>query len=194
MADFGRASSTWKPARARNLSRNFFKGVQAAFGGAVSPDEKRLAVMVMKQITEISEKQIILIDLTRKNVEKIGEPNDYASVHWLPNGKELLLERIEPEKRMEALVRKTIWIMNLKGETREIAKGREAMALPGGRILFERDDNKWVTVDGKGKSEKRFCKRLPDRCGFPAVSPDGKQVLFVQFGDAGPLGTVTVDI
>jgi hypothetical protein len=170
-----------------------FAGAQMVFGGTVSPDEKRMAMMLMKELVEMSRKQIVVIDLAGKTAEKIGEPDDYASIQWLANGRELLLDRIEPEKRMDAPLRKTVWIVNLKGEARKVANGRESRALHDGRILLEREDKKWVTVDANGKSEKRFGNNLPERVGFPAVSPDGKRVLFVQFGDKGSVGLVVVD-
>lgn len=171
-----------------------FKGYHMSFGGSVSPDQKSVALLMMRDIGEIDRKQILTVNLADGTATKIGAPQDYTSVHWLPSGKEFLAGRMEWIADPHVPPPRSVCIIDLQGRVKKIADGDQPVPLPPNRILFQRKNGSWATMTSNGSSVRSFAPRLPENCGFPAVSPDGKKVLFIQFGDSAPLGRAMVDI
>jgi hypothetical protein len=171
-----------------------FADVQFTSGGSISSDKSKLVLLVMTNVIEMTNKQIVVIDLREGHLQKLGAVGDYGTCSWLSNGEEILLERMEREESMDVPLRHSVCVMNSKGEVRRLVDGGQAIVLPRNLILYQRPDKKWRTIRANGRSEKSFAPNIPDLCGFPAVSPDGRYVIFVAFDKSEPKGRVLVDL
>ncbi|MCC6124684.1 MAG: hypothetical protein IT426_06970 [Pirellulales bacterium] len=158
-------------------------------GGALSLDEKHLAVIqcgINNKYPSFSN-QVVLVDLASGEAKPLGKPLDGAFLSWIPDGSGLVLVSRE-SKRLDQPPEGTVCRMDIQGNITALLKGNMPCALsPKPFILYEGDNRKWMTCDVDGKEIKPFMNGL-NGFSFPSPSPDGKQLIMMQFGSAdGPV-------
>jgi hypothetical protein len=141
----------------------------------LSPDGTKLAV------TELSpdlQSQIYLVDMATEKATKLGAPMDTAFLAWLDDGQGLVLVHRQIVS-MDLPTKNSVAILDLQGQVKILRQGNNPVLIPGkGRILFE--DGDWKTCDLEGKDVQLYGDGMPG-LNFPAVSPDGQRLIWMQF-------------
>lgn len=147
-----------------------------AMGPALSPDGGTLAIMMFSPNLM---SQVCLVDLKTGTVRKLGAPLDTAFVSWLDDGTGLILIT-RKYTSMEKPSEDSLARMDLDGKVTVLAAGGNPVVIPGRKkILFEQDRG-WSTCDLDGKDPQAYAEGMKG-CGFPAVSADGKRVVWMRF-------------
>jgi hypothetical protein len=152
----------------------------------LSPDGRMLVVVNKDDMHGDSNWQVTLIEIATGRIRKVGPPRQVASALWLPDTSGLLVvtyKTADPNKPPE----ETIARMDFNGNVTPIRPGALAFILEDQKKIFFRDqsDKTWKTCDLSGQNVAQFGDGLRDFVS-PALSPDGKQVLMMQFAPTGP--------
>ena len=145
-------------------------------GPVPSPDENSLAVVVFPPSLM---SQVCLIDLKTAKLTKLGSPLDTAHLSWTDDGKQIVLtsrKTIAMDKPSEDSVAK----MGLDGQVSVMLRGHACFFVPGrNRIAFQQGED-WATCDMDGKNVEPYAGGMKGHA-FPAVSADGKRMVWMRF-------------
>jgi hypothetical protein len=153
----------------------------------LSPDGKTLVVSHKDLATgEILEWDVCLVDIASGNAKVIGKPIDAAFFSWLPDQNGFIVD-VRKSVDMNKPSQEMISRMDLDGKITPIHGGSQPLLLADGKTILYEDqaDRLWKTCDLSGANEKPFGDGFPKH-GFPALSPDGKRILFMKFDSTGP--------
>lgn len=165
------------------------KGEVIFTSAGVSNDGRWLATIGSRSLHADSVEAAIgghffVTDLETGDTKPVGEPRDINFVNWLPADDGWLVRLRENTLAGSAADR---WIcrMSLDGELTKIRRGDRPQLLPDGKtILFFKNDAKlWYLCDLDGGNERGLADGMPDY-NFPAVAPDGKRMIIMNFRDA----------
>jgi hypothetical protein len=154
-----------------------------------SPDGTRIAIQRSIGNAVTDPVQIGCIDPVSGDYSTIGTVFGGEHLSWLPDGKTLLMERVEIVNGSEHWI---ICTMAPDGSVHDVCTGRFPVSLCDGRICYRDTDARlWKTCAADG-GDVRICGDGLPHCIEPARSPDGKRMLFVRFESDGP-HVVSVD-
>jgi WD40-like Beta Propeller Repeat len=150
-------------------------------GATLSPDGRTLAIMRAGVGGAFLKNQVYLIDLASDKATPLGESLDAYFLSWLPDGERLLL-RVNEYEDLNSKTSKWLATIDLDGKLTKLFPG-DFPILAGSplQIVFEDPDTRlWSSCDLDGKNAKLYAGGLKGH-GFPAPSPDGKQLLMMYF-------------
>jgi Tol biopolymer transport system component len=156
-------------------------GYKVMLAEDLSPDGKQLVTISAFNGASVLDFQVSVLDLKTEELKPIGKPaRIQALVSWLPDGDGFVLSR--PESDTGSVdTPDNLTLMDMKGVMRDIRRGRWPVVLHKSRkILYQNEFELWYTCDLDGKNPELFADGLRGH-GIPTVSPDERQVLFVQF-------------
>lgn len=156
-------------------------GYKVMLAEDLSPDGKQLVTISAFNGASVLDFQVSVLNLKTEELKPIGKPvRIQAPVSWLPDGDGFVLSRSESDTgSVETPVNLTL--MDMNGVMRDIRRGRWPVVLHKSRkILYQNEFELWYTCDLDGKNPQLFADGLRGH-GIPTVSPDERQVLFVQF-------------
>jgi Tol biopolymer transport system component len=120
-----------------------------------------------------------------KQLTKGAEPD--ADPRFSPDGKRIIYTSVKggfPE----------VWIMNRDGsEPKSVTKGSQASWAPDGKSIIFINDNQTFIRDLASGKEKLVTPKAWERCGVPAISPDGKRFA-VASRHLGNIGIFILDL
>jgi hypothetical protein len=175
---------------------NLSTGVNRGLGGqlldgtstvamALAPDGRQIAAITRVVSGREIENRVYLIDLTSGDASPVGSGVDAGAIQWMPDGKHLLVSAPRQEIPENPMIN-TLGQMNLDGQFTLMRKHAiNAQLLPDHRqiLYLNDDDHQWYTCDLAGENPTLFAGGFK---GYesPAISPDGKQVIWLK-PDAG---------
>jgi formylglycine-generating enzyme required for sulfatase activity len=123
-----------------------------------------------------------------KNARQLTKGNDAdADPRFSPDGKRIMYTTLKggfPE----------IWMMNRDGsEPKSITKGSQATWAPDGKSIIFINDNQTFVRDLATGKERLVTPKAWERCGVPAISPDGKRFA-VASRHLGNIGIFILDL
>jgi len=157
----------------------FFSG--NTLGAALAPDGSTLALMRFGVDGAFLKSQIYLIDLARDKAMPLGEPLDATFLSWLPDGKWLLL-RVNEYRDVNSKASKWVATIDLDGKLTKLFQGDFPLlaGIPPQIVFEDPETDLWSSCELDGKNPKPYANGLKGY-GFPAPSPDGKQLLMMYF-------------
>jgi hypothetical protein len=147
-------------------------------GPVVSPDGKTLALVLFNANLK---SQIYLVDVETGRCKALGAPMDTGIPSWLDDGSGLVTAH-----RINSFTDQTtdssVARIDLNGKVTMLTEGNNPIVIPGrNRILFEQD-NIWKTCDLDGQNVELYADGM-ESCGFPAVCPDGRRIIWMKYED-----------
>jgi Tol biopolymer transport system component len=148
----------------------------------MSPDSKTAALLCRRENADsVLQFQLHMLDLGKRTLTPIGKPGSLGAPYsWLPDGKGIVMKRFLPAD-MDAVQPRMLCVMRLDGTLTDIGIGDMPLVVPHQRmILHEGDNREWYLSDLTGKKLRKYSNGMKGY-GGPAISPDGKEVLWLQF-------------
>jgi len=148
----------------------------------LSPNKKTIAILgIPASATSAIDFQMLTIDLQSFKATPIGNPGRLGAPYaWLPDGSGIVLKRFLPSALNEIEPRK-ICLLRLDGTMTDLFDGDDPLVIPHLKsILFEGEHDEWFLCNLNGSNLVKFADGMKG-WGSPAVSPDGKEMLWVRF-------------
>ena len=150
---------------------------------AVSPDGRTVAALHADRMSAPLRARVLLIDVATGDATPVGPAADYNGLEWLPDGTGLVLLRTADAPTTVNFPAKTLVRMTRDGRVTDLRPGGLFTVLRrDNRILFQDDppgtgrNGPWTTCDLSGSDPQVLGDGLAGYA-FPAVSPDGHQLL-----------------
>jgi hypothetical protein len=158
----------------------------------LSPDGRTVAVVNKRDPSDLSENEIVLLDVASGAVRHVRQPFHVGRIQWHPDGVSLLATKSsmvdrKPDVDVGRLVLED-------ASFTKICDRGDHVYLPDRRsILAARlQTNAWSLCDLDGQNITQFGNGMVDYFG-PTVSPDGKRLLMVYGKIRSAAQLVTVD-
>lgn len=152
---------------------------------ALSADGRQVLMLEMARGPGLLDFTLLTLNLETLIAQPLGKPGRMgAPVSSLPDGTGYILKRFLPaaSKDPGAIEPRVICKMDLKGRLKDLRPGDSPLVLPQAkRILFE-EDRKWYTCSFEGSDIRQYANGMRGY-GQPAISPDGKRMLWVKFSE-----------
>jgi Tol biopolymer transport system component len=152
------------------------------FHARPSPDGTRIAFDSDRD----GERGVYVANADGTDVRRVTGEGFAAIPSWSPDGKSLAVVRAEPDGPTVW----NLWLVDLAtGDMRRLTSHRSGQPwggswFPDGKRLAYSHDDRLVVVDVDGGRERRYLSpRKGRRIRTPAVSPDGRRVMFQIQGD-----------
>lgn len=148
-----------------------------------SPDGSRIALLcTAPNPATLLDMQFLLLEPKEGNAEWLGEPGRWGGPYsWLPDGSAIALKRFLPTKSADAMAPQMISLLRLDGTASDLRRGNDVRVLPQSKELLLRDEKKsWWITDLNGRNPRKYADGMLG-WGEPAISPDGREILWVRF-------------
>lgn len=159
----------------------------------VSPDGSRAVATWLPALDARDQARVMLFDFEGNPATPIGEPMEHSHLQWFPDGQSLLLavrtkaaEGAEPDASIARL--------SLDGKLEVLRKGDQPLLLgPDALLFFDRAAKSWMRSKADGTGAVRFGDGHIT-LSAPTLSPDGKELIFLQRLQDGGHAPVRVDL
>ena len=160
---------------------------------ALSPDGKTLAVLHRSSDETRPESQVYLIDLETHSAAPLGPPLEAGFLSWLPDGRGLvLLRRTAGAETAEP--RGDVVRLGRDGRVTRLLGGGSPLVLDRTRLLSRNSETRsWQLSRLDGSSVHPLGGGFVEH-GFPAVSPDGKRLLWLKVEQSASFSPELLDL
>jgi serine/threonine protein kinase/sugar lactone lactonase YvrE len=152
----------------------------------VSPDGRRVA-FAEHPVLDDDRGFLAMIDASGQHKQLTAESETIQGLAWAPDGQEIWLTMVDTGQARQ------LFAVSLSGKVRHVFSSPEGMRIldiaPDGRVLLvselsRYEINTFDTVSGKEQRGLEWFDGSLD----PSISPDGKAILYFEFG--GPAGSL----
>lgn len=188
----------------RPFEVDLLSGAQRPLGGetlaqgislfpTLSPDGTTLALSWLPRLEARAEAKVMLVDLENGETRALGDPVEHSHLQWLPDGSGLLLA-VQTEQADAGLTDRALARLTLDGRLERLRSGDQPLVLDAQSLLFfDRAAGGWMRGRLDGSGARRFGNGHA-ALAHPTLSPDGKQLVFLQRGEDGSMSPVQVDL
>jgi hypothetical protein len=148
----------------------------------LSPDKQTIAILFRPQnANSVVEFQMLLIDIKKRTARTLGKAGRLGAPYsWLPDGSGIVLKRFLPAKS-DDIEPRVVCVLRMDGTLTDLVAGDDPLVIPQLKcVLFEGSSREWFTCNLAGKNPAKFAGGMKG-WGRPAISPDGKEMLWVRF-------------
>lgn len=156
-------------------------------GGAISPNEKQVALIHQANLGSFDRQQIRVANLSSDRVRTVGPDGVYREAIWLFSGEGLVLERLRPDADPKKPYFPEVGLLSMDGSFQAFGRGRNPAVISRDRVVyFSLEDEKWVVVNKDGQDKKTFHEKLDAMYRGPAVNPQRDFMMIVKYTRTGP--------